>query len=345
MKYDINHHWTLYLAGLKVLRYNRKYFKILQIPVWKFNWRKKWLKKLQKQIDPKYDDIYIIRHNIGETTIELMLLKERLKVNKSKKPLLIVWHQKNIGYYEMFVKNKIDIDVKYIKLLQNEIMRVFLQKGMTQEVILKRKHQRFICSTPDIVTNMNREENSNFYDFIRTSCHVPVNVKPCLPVVSAETRKKTAEIMKKLKLNRKFVILAPEATSITELSSDFWQDIVMQLLQKGYDVFINAGSSAFPSENVKARLLALEDLFCLTQKAERVIMLGSGLSVFLSLADVPMDIIYTELPYQDVSYSATFVLEKYSVFHMPVARKKEITEYNVDAIPLERIKQTVLQKL
>ena len=65
----------------------------------------------------------------------------------------------------------------------------------------------------------------------------------------------------------------------------------------------------------------------------------------MSLADVPMDIIYTELPIQKINYSATFVFEKYSVFHLPVVRQKEITEYNVDTFSLEQIKQAVFKKL
>ena len=342
-KSNIRHQWTLSFSGIKVLHYNKKHLKLFYLPVWKFNWRKKWLNKLQRQIDPCYDDIYFLRHNIGETTAELMMLKERLKVNKSKKPLLIVWNKKNIGYYEMFVKNIVDI--KYIQLYQEDIMNFFSQKGNNREIIVEQNHQRFICSSPDIAVNMSKNHKINFYSHIRRCCRVPARVKLTLPVVSAETQESVARLMNTLNLNQKFVILAPEATSIVKLPPEFWQDIVTRLSEKGYDVFMNAFLSDSPLGNVKTHAVSLDELFCLAQKADRVITLGSGLAVLLSLADVPMDIIYTELPIQKINYSATFVFEKYSVFHLPVVRQKEITEYNVDTFSLEQIKQAVFKKL
>ena len=135
-KENERHCWNLSLCGIKVLSYNKKHLKLLYIPILKFNWKKKWLDRLQRQIDPIYDDIYLLRHNIGETTVELMFLQARIKANNSKKPLLIVWNKKNIGYYKMFVEDI--VDMQYIKLHQYDIMSVFSQQGENyKEIVLK----------------------------------------------------------------------------------------------------------------------------------------------------------------------------------------------------------------
>ena len=343
-KENERHCWDLTILGIKVLYYNKKCLKFFYIPIWKFNWRKKWLDKLQSQIDPKYDDIYLLRHNIGETTVELMLLKERIKANKSQKPLLIVWNKKNIGYYKMFVKDI--VDMQYIKLHQFDVMSVFSEKmGDYKEVILKQNNQRFICSTPQVADYMLEYNINNFYAYIRDCCRIPENAIPNLPVISEQTKANVIQIMQKLGLHNKFVIIAPEANSLVKLPSEFWQDIMMQLKKQGYDIFMNAYHSACGVDYVKTDRLSLEELFGLAQKSERIITLGSGLAVLLALAQVPMDIIYTEFADKKIGYTATQTIEKYSVFHLPMVKKENITEYNIDTATLDDIKKAILQKL
>lgn len=343
-KENERHCWNLSLCGIKVLSYNKKHLKLLYIPILKFNWRKKWMDRLQRQIDPIYDDIYLLRHNIGETTVELMFLQARIKANNSKKPLLIVWDKKNIGYYNMFVKD--NVDMQCIKLHQFDVMSVFSEKmGNYKEVILKQNNQRFICSTPQVADYMLEYNINNFYTYIRDCCRIPENAIPNLPVVSEQTKANVTQIMQKLGLHKKFVIIAPEANSLVKLPSEFWQDIMVQLKKQGYDIFMNAYHSACDADYVKTARLPLEELFGLAQKSERIITLGSGLAVLLALAQVPMDIIYTEFADKKIGYTATQAIEKYSVFHLPMVKKENITEYNIDTATLDDIKKAILMKL
>lgn len=343
-KENERHCWTLSILGIKLLRYNKKHLKFFYIPIWKFNWQKKWLDKLQSQIASKYDDIYLLRHNIGETTVELMFLQARIKANKSKNPLLIVWDKKNIGYYNMFVKDV--ADMQYINLKQGDIMSAFSQQGENyKEIIFEQNNQRFICSTPQVAENIFLHNEKNFYDYLKKCSNIPETAIPNLPVISQETKANVAKIIQYLNLNPKFVILAPEANSLTKLSPEFWQDIIAQAKKKGYDVFINSFLSECSTKDVKTHPISLEELFCLAQKAERIITLGSGLAVLLALAQVPMDIIYTEFENKKIGYTATQAIEKYSVFHLPMVKKESITEYNIDTATLDDIKKAILQKL
>ena len=343
-KENERHCWDLSLCGIKVLSYNKKHLKLLYIPILKFNWRKKWMDRLQRQIDPIYDDIYLLRHNIGETTVELMFLQARIKANNSKKPLLIVWNKKNIGYYKMFVEDI--VDMQYIKLHQYDIMSVFSQQGENyKEIVLKQNNQRFICSTPQIAENMVWHNGTNFYDYIKKCCHILENAHPVFPSVSENTKANVIKIMQNIGLNKKFVIIAPEANSLAKLPRKFWLDIIAQLKKQGYDIFINSYLSECNVDNVKTARLSLEELFCLAQKSERIITLGSGLAVLLALTQVPMDIIYTELSATKITYTATQAIEKYSVFHLLMVKKENITEYNVDTETLDNIKKAILLKL
>ena len=343
-KENERHCWTLSVLGIKLLHYNKEFLKLLYIPILKFNWKKRWLNKLQSQIDTKYDDIYLLRHNIGETTVELMFLQARIKANKSKKPLLIVWDKKNIGYYKMFVKD--NVDMQYIKLNQYDIMSVFAQRDENyKEVIFKQNNQRFICSTPQIAENMFLHNGKNFYDYIKKCSHIPENAHPVFPSVSENTKANVTKIMQHLGLSKKFVIIAPEANSLIKLPREFWLDIIAQLKKQGYDIFINSYLSECNVDNVQSDRLSLEELFCLAQRASKVITLGSGLSVLLALSTASMDIIYTELSAAKITYTATQAIEKYSVFHLPMVKKESITEYNTDTMSLDDIKKETLKKI
>ena len=342
-KENQRHCWTLSVLGIKLLHYNKEFLKLLYIPILKFNWKKRWLNKLQSQIDPKYDDIYLLRHNIGETTVELMFLQARIKANKSKKPLLIVWDKKNIGYYKMFVKD--NVDMQYIKLNQYDIMSVFAQRDENyKEVIFKQNNQRFICSTPQIAENMVLHNGKNFYDYIKKCSHIPENAHPVFPSVSENTKANVTKIMQNLGLSKKFVIIAQEANSLEKIPQEFWQDIIVQLKKKGYDVFVNSFLCECTVKKAKTQAISLEELFCLAKKSERIITLGSGLAVLLALVQVPMDIIYTEFADKKIGYTATQAIEKYSVFYLPMVKKENITEYNVDTATLDDIKKAILLK-
>ena len=163
--------------------------------------------------------------------------------------------------------------------------------------------------------------------------------------MSENTKANVIKIMQNIGLNKKFVIIAPEANSLAKLPRKFWLDIIAQLKKQGYDIFINSYLSECNVDNVKTARLSLEELFCLAQKSERIITLGSGLAVLLALTQVPMDIIYTELSATKITYTATQAIEKYSVFHLPMVKKENITEYNVDTETLDNIKKAILLKL
>ena len=57
----------------------------------------------------KYDVVYVSRHNIGETLVYLMSLKLWIRADGAKKPAILVWREKDLPFYEMFIEKGCDI--------------------------------------------------------------------------------------------------------------------------------------------------------------------------------------------------------------------------------------------
>ena len=343
VRYKENHFhwWSLYILGVEVLSYNQKQLKFFFLPIWHFNWRKKWLDKLQNKIPNQYDDVYILRHNIGETTIELMYLKERIINHHSKNPLLIVWSKKNIDFYNMFISDI--IDVQYVKLHQFDIMEVFAEtQGSSKEVIINHNQQRFICSSPDIAENMLLIPNSNFISHIQACIGVAPQSQMQLPHISQDIQRKVDAIIKEQGLKEKFIIFAPEAHSMQQLSVIFWEQLAEYFSSLGYDIYLNAHLHTWNIPQAKAFPLTIAELYYLSTLSERIITMGSGLAVLLSLSGKQMDVIYTKFVNNTLNYTATQAIEKYSLKHMPQGIIGRVIEYNTDDVSPTEIMRNIM---
>ena len=95
-------------------------------------------------------------------------------------------------------------------------------------------------------------------------------------------------------MNKKFVILCPEANSLVNLENTFWEALADGLRNKGYDIFVNAYDKDMAFTNAKNARLTIEEIFILAKYSEGIISLASGLSVFLKPAGVKTDLLYTK---------------------------------------------------
>jgi hypothetical protein len=224
--------YRLSVFGISVLSYHWGKIKILGITARKRD-TKKWFDNILMRVDKEYDDIYILPHNIGETYVELMHLGNAVKANNSKKPLLILWTKKYAGFYKMFLPD--GMDMQYINLHQSDI-HLFFDKETAVPYTFG--NQRFFCTLPKIVRNMNNllaaEPDMNFYDYLVRTAGIPKDAIPALPKPGAEAYRRVQSQRERLGLSDKFVILCPEASSLTMLSDDFWETLGEGLRKKGY---------------------------------------------------------------------------------------------------------------
>lgn len=339
--FDDKERYRLRILGIPVFTRGKGKNKLFGINIHKYDSIADWLNNLQSQIDSKYDDIYILRHNIGETYVELLHLADAIKANKSRKPLLILWDKKYTGFYKMFLPK--NMDMQFIDLHQNGIHTVF-----DKQTIIVQNNQRFICTTPRIAQNMKKLlptwPEVNFYDYINNAAGVPKGAQPTECKVSIQAKKRVARKIKQIGLQDKFVILCPEAISLAQIKNEFWITLANSLREKGYDIFVNIHDKGMILKNCKSARMTLEEMFLLTKRSEGVITLASGLAVLLTAAGVKMDLLYTKFSAKSIGYEPALAIQIYSVHHLPGVSKSLVKEYDTSKIKDVELIQVLLNR-
>lgn len=315
--------------------------KLFGITIHKQDFTKKSLCKLQRKIDKKYDDIYILRHNIGESYVELLHLAQALKVNKSKKPLLVCWDKRYASLYRMFLPK--NMDMQFINIHQDRIHDVF-----ATDTVIALNGQRFICRTPRIAESMKEQlptwSDVNFYEYINSAAAIPKGSKPASPNINHTSLRWVEAKIKRMELKEPFVVLCPEVTSILPIKDGFWQTLALGLRQKGYDVFVNSTAGAAKLEGTKSLQMNLEELFTLAQRSAGIITMASGLAVFLTAAGVKMDLLYTDFAKKRIGYDAALAMQTYSVLHLPGVSSGLVKEYDASKINSSELAATLLKR-
>lgn len=327
-------HHTKYLNdGARIFRflgipvYQRKYtkykiVKILGITVYIKDRTKEFLQSLCSKIQGDYDDIYISRHNIGETYVYLSHIRDWINYNKSKKPVVVVWRKKDIPFYEMFVKNY--ADVVYIPIEQYDL-NLFL----TQDVTSFENH-RIFCHTLEIAENMKKIYDSgkkiNFYDFIVKDFKSDLT-SPEIPKISKEKKARVSELLKNNLTSKKFVLVCPAATSLVHLSDDFWALLIEKLKDMGYEVIVNSFDETIDMKGVLNIKPDIEEIYVLTEMSSGFISLASGLAVLLSTSGVKADLICTD--FKNNILNSTEAINLYSVTNLPTVNAQIVKEYDI----------------
>lgn len=320
--------------------------RLFWIPIHTKNLKKELLDRILQNIDDKYDDIYISRHNIGETYVYLTHLQNWIKKNGSKKPLLLVWQKKDIPLYKMFV-NK-NITLQYLDILQQDLHSCFTEE------FLEYKGKRIFCPTPDILINILKKRKDvpswTFYTHICKDFVMGAKDKLTKPVVSNDVKNSVKLKIKKY-FKRPFVIIIPNANSLRQMPTDFWNKIIHQLHAFGYDIFVNAHRTR--NDNRAGLDLAetvtfncdLAEMYELSRQSAGVITLASGLAVFLTATGRKMDLIYTSTkPIGKLEITGKIMEDTYSVYNLPGVDDKIIKEYDAETYSPDELADVILSR-
>lgn len=334
----------LRLLGLRLFKKQLKghnmISKVFCLPFYKENLMRKFLDSLLPMIDEKYDGIYIIRHNIGESYIYLAHLKDWVKANGTKKPLLIVWQEKYIPFYKMFLPK--NVSIKYISINKNCI-----QDALDNEQILY-NGRRIFCPTPSIAENINRiydtDKSANFYDYICKDFGRNNKLSMQCPKIDKITKLRMSKKISDF-LKRPFVILLPFATSLSDMSDAFWNILIKEFNRIGYDVFINNGNDENSSvfTDVVSFDTNVAEIFTLAEESAGIIGLASGLSVLLTAAKRPMDLIYTDFRVFNPRISSERIKHLYSVHNLPGVSAL-VREYAAEDFTEMQLVQKIISK-
>lgn len=320
--------WKFRIFGITILkkqskmRYNIWCF--CKIPVFWVDRERPYCEQLVKSIKEDFDDIYIVRYNIGETTVFLSYISEWIKVNKSKKPLVICWNKRHMDFYKMFVGDKCQ--------LKQIDMPLWTSMTPLPDKNTKVLGHNIFC-TPrfiaDEITKVNKKSTKTvtFYDYILNLINVSETENYDKPQFDKETEKKVDDIIKKLNLGKKFVVLLPEATTLKLLPMRFWQQMCSEFARNKYGVFVNTVNGSTNLDGAVSSRLTVAELACLSKRAESVIGLASGMLVLLTSVAKKIDAIYTDFKDESLGYTDVRVKELYSLFALPWNNHNKVKEF------------------
>lgn len=328
-----------YLGNLfakEITEFGRKNYYLCGVPIKMDSFYKKHLRHFVSQIDYKYDDIYILRHNIGETYIELRHLLKRIKRNGSKNPLVVLNNPKHISMYKMFLP--VDIDIKYINLDQAFLHEFF--RGTAVKV----GKRRIFCIAPFIVNTMReigkKDKYINFYKYILFSMGLPLDTKMADPIIHENAIKFVQYTMKKIKIKKKFIILITGASSLNILPTRFWEKVCSSLQKLGYDIFVNERDRKL--KGAKYADFNLEECYYLASLSSGIVSMANGLSLFLSSTQKTMNLFYTSHS-RWFNYSANEVKKYYSSHYIPDVNPNIVHEYDMDLEKEEEVIDKVIR--
>lgn len=325
--------------------------RVLGLPVYRKSRTEEFCRYLSKQIriasEETYgkgvvaDHAFIIRHNLGETTLYLAEFERWAEQVGAKRPLLIVWRRRDLSFVKLFLNGK--PFVKFIPIAQSDI-NCFLKEDL-REIDGITIH----VPTPEIAEAMKEaaltQPDVNFADWIRQSMSLKDWDDPRRPEPTAIARKRASWVLSHAGVQRPFVLLCPEAISLKTVSDTFWCDLAEHFSEEGYDVLVNRYAPQGKSsllESFPSCSPDVEVLFALAQKAERIVSMASGLGVLLSLTGRPVDLLYSDTRNRHIGYSAEFCRRMYSVHHMPWSEVKLVREHVVE--DLSKVLNAILSR-
>lgn len=325
--------------------------RFLGVPVYRKNRREEFYQYLSKHIriasEETYgkgsvaDHVFIIRHNLGETTLYLAEFEQWAEQVGAKRPLLVVWRRRDLSFVKLFLNGR--PFVKFVPIAQSDI-NCFLKEDL-REIDGITIH----VPTPEIAEAMKEaaltQPDVNFADWIRQSMSLEDWDDPRRPEPTAIARKRASWVLSHAGVQRPFVLLCPEAISLKTVSDTFWCDLAEHFSEEGYDVLVNRYAPQGKSsllESFPSCSPDVEVLFALAQKAERIVSMASGMGVLLSLTGRPVDLLYSDTRNRHIGYSAEFCRRMYSVHHMPWSEVKLVREHVVE--DLSKVLNAILSR-
>lgn len=305
----------------------KKVLKVFGIPIWFHDRTNDFFDYLSENIESGHDHVYILRHNIGETFVYLSYLKSWIKSNKSKKPLIIVWREKDVSLYKMFLDSDCSSQFLFIPHSDHNI---FLRKKC-----FDLNGMRFFTPTYQVAENLKIEYQSNpktnFHDFILQNMGVALDTEPSnFPRVSNEVVNHVLNQVQSWSVgDRPIALLLPLANSLEELPVTFWGDLCQKLRSNNYYVVVN---SEHPIQGIEADKFYwgnIEEVYQLASQSKKIISLASGIGVLLSSIGVPITLLYTDFRNKKIGYDSDLALKIYSVKHLKLKSYSHIKEIDM----------------
>lgn len=310
---------------------NFKSYYFLGKKVCSFSLLKEFKHKYFGYFDPKYDDIYILNANSGETFLVLAyLIRALIKKNGSKNPLLVATYK-----YHTDIINMVCPDIPHI-YIEN------YNRKITESTFTIDNFRFFQLFPPpyfmQVEMDIKKSVPGEYHYFDAILKHLGMNrdeIEKTEIVVPEDVEKSMLEKVKQTGLNlEKFVFLAPEAQSCKLYDEDFWVLLINKFQEKGYDVYVNLTGNEVKlrgAVDYKTTDLTFSQAFALAKRAKKIVSLRSGLTEFLVQTGVPLDVLYTKFRYRHYfdDMDIYHAMGGYGLLKLPFVDKSKVHIFNM----------------
>ena len=284
-----------------------------------------------KEQNIEYDDIYIVRFNIGETVLLSGLIKGWYKKNDSKNPILILTQK----YHEDIIK----IYCPNIRYIYYPIEKIILDK-LLQDINYSYGKTNIYYYMPIkyvVLSKDGKHFSKYIQEVLNIDCYNYSN--------SLDTNVKNLNNFIKENINlNKLIIVSPESTSCSPIKKIFWNKLIKRLQQLNYCIFCNCINKEHYYPNTYSYKLSLFELYALAQKSKAIIGMRSGLLDYLaSIKNLNIFALYSRLEYWNINVND--VLSAYTLTELPFDHAKNINEYNIENYSIDELIDNIVKKL
>lgn len=350
-----------FLFGMFYYKHNLKNysseFRLFGIPVWKTKFksghkrfyflglvyfekssRKILYNTLLEELGDKYDNIFVNFNCSGETYLFLSYL------NPPENSVFVATKKYHVDLCHMMHP---DIDCVYLPDVINlrSFDSVYKEnyKGKTFYNILPFNH--FV----KLEKRLRKGEDAHYCVEICKTIGVEYTKTAKCPVISEDAKKSALKKAERIGLNLdNFIFLCPESQSNENPPKDFWIDLVDDMYEKGFDVFINTLFLKEAFGMGKTGFLTFEEAYYIASLSKGIIGLRSGfIEPLTSINNIPITCLYTDFRDRGLlaPIKAEQVLTGFTLTKLPNVSKEEINEYMITDKQNENVIENILREV
>lgn len=190
---------------------------------------------------------FLIRGATGDAYIQLMLLNNWIRENRIKSYVLLgdatgiegltkIYRDANFIHISGYRAECVE---KAYMLLGGEVLDLTIMFPWAEGFYFNRCRVRMI-------------ERFNFIDTYKWYVFgLKENIEYSVPLFRNLDEKMRSELIEMGIVEKKTVIIAPEANSVTRLSEEFWNEVIIELKKRGFAVYVNCkNENTFCAESI-----------------------------------------------------------------------------------------------
>lgn len=322
--------WEFRLFGIKLLKSrvknilrSRETVYFLGIPIFCHSIKNRLTKNYMDTIIrkyPNYDNYIVFSSGCGEIFWAFAHLFEFIQNNKITNPLIICEREILQDIYFLFD------NLKYPVVVEKNVSGLLLNyknNYLGKKFFVPLNYRYFGQNEKNIIKN-----NVHYYDELKKQLNV--KNKPIIEVKKVQNYiKDKISCLATGILNNKFVIIMPEARTIKELERDFWENIVLEFKNNGYEVFYNCSFIGDSIKGAVTMFLSFHEFIELAKYSSAIIGLRNGFQEVLSvLSQKPTIAIYNKFnQYAQNKLTAQEALNGFAIKNLPNISSNKILEY------------------